>query len=45
MGTTRSIKENVAGVNTAISGDVDRGAFIFAKDPNNPNDRYGPGGF
>jgi hypothetical protein len=44
-GTTRSIKESVAGINTAISGDVQRGVFVFAPDPNDPNDRYGPGGF
>lgn len=44
-GETRSEKEDVAGVNPIVSSEGQRRPFIFAADPNDPNDRYGPGGF
>ena len=46
-GMIRSIKEAEAGSNMSLAGDVSVGdpVFIFNRDPNNGNDRYGPGGF
>jgi hypothetical protein len=43
-GEIRSVHEPEVGANRALTGEVERRAFIFAPDPNDPNDR-GPGGF
>lgn len=43
-GELRSEKEADVGVNLGITGDIEPRQFLFAPDPNNPNDR-GPGGF
>jgi hypothetical protein len=45
IGETRSIQEATAGRNLGLVGEVSRANFQFAPDPNNPNDRNGPGGF
>ncbi len=45
IGETRSIQEATAGRNLSVSGEVARTVFQFAPDPNDPNDRFGPGGF
>jgi hypothetical protein len=46
-GIIRSVQEATAGANAMVSGSVDTGSpvFIFNRNPNDPNDRYGPGGF
>lgn len=45
IGETRSIQEATAGGNLSLVGEVARTTFQFAPDPNDPSDRYGPGGF
>ena len=46
-GIIRSVGEIEGGANAAITGEVSTGdpVFIFNRNPRDPNDRYGPGGF
>jgi hypothetical protein len=46
-GMIRSFTEVDAGTNPAVQGAVSVGdpVFIFNRNPNDPRDRYGPGGF
>ncbi len=46
-GMIRSVQEETAGANAMVSGSTNTGdpVFIFNRNPNDPNDRYGPGGF
>ena len=46
-GTVRSIKEVDAGPNLSLKGELSVGdpTFVFNRNPNDPTDRYGPGGF
>ena len=46
VGTIRSVQETDAGPNAMVGGELSPNpSFIFNPNPNDPNDRFGPGGF
>jgi hypothetical protein len=47
IGMIRSVQEADAGPNAMVGGEVSVSdpVFIFNRNPRDPNDRYGPGGF